>query len=96
MISDEPWGATPFTGRAKPYRDCGRDEERRNHAKPPAAEYVGRGDSVAPASAAELVSHRPIPSAPHTVPATLPAHVAIPNPTIPAGIAEVAEHRKLR
>jgi hypothetical protein len=98
VIADEPRGPTPFTGTAKPYRSrSGQHEERRaDHTESsPAAEHVGRGDSVAAARAAELVSHRPVPSAAHTVPTALPAHVAFSHPALPTGIAKVAEFRQL-
>lgn len=94
-IADEPRGPTPFTGRAKPYRSLGGHEERRDPAEPPAAQHVGRGDRVAAAGAAEPVGNRPVPSAAHIVPAALPAHVAVPDPAVPAGVAEAAEQREL-
>jgi len=98
IVADEPRGPTPFTGTAKPYRSrSGQHEERRtDHTESsPTAEHAGRGDSVAAACAAELVGHRPVPSAADTVPATLPAHVAVTHPALPTRIAEVAELRKL-
>jgi len=98
IVADEPRGPTPFTGTAKPHRSrSGQHEERRaDHTESsPAAEHAGRGDSVAATRAPELVGHRPVPSAAHTVPATLPAHVAISHPALPTRIAEVAELRQL-
>lgn len=98
IVADEPRGPTPFTGTAKPQRSrSGQHEERRaDHTESsPAAEHAGRGDSVAATSAPELVGHRPVPSAAHTVPATLPAHVAVSHPALPTRIAEVAELRQL-
>jgi len=98
IVADEPRGPTPFTGTAKPHLSrSGQHEERRaDHTESsPAAEHAGRGDSVTAARAPELVGHRPFPSAAHTVPATLPAHVAISHPALPTRIAEIAELRQL-
>lgn len=94
--ADEPWGPTSFTGRSEPYCSCGHEKRRDQHAEPPAAEHVGRGDSVSTARATELISNRAVPSAPHTVPAALPAHVAVSDFTVSARVAEIAEQCEFR
>lgn len=94
---DEPRRPGPFTGTAEPHRSCcGKHENRRGHAEPPAAQHFGRGDRVAAPGAAERVGYRAVPSTADVVPAALPAHVAVAHSAVPAGVAETAGHCKLR